>query len=147
MIQPISFFVDGEPEPQPRPRARAQKMGAKWVAQIYNPKDADGWKKRVASAAVPLIGAAITCPVSLGIIFTMPRPKSHYRSGRFSNVLRDDAPTWHVGTPDFDNLAKAVCDALTQCGLWKDDGQVCHTRIAKMYGERIGAEVTIRELV
>jgi Holliday junction resolvase RusA-like endonuclease len=33
--------------------------------------------------------------------------------------------------PDFDNLSKSVCDALTKCGFWHDDSQVVFGKVLK----------------
>ena len=33
--------------------------------------------------------------------------------------------------PDFDNLAKSVCDALTDLGFWHDDSQVIFGKVMK----------------
>lgn len=33
--------------------------------------------------------------------------------------------------PDFDNLAKSVCDALTDLGFWHDDSQVVFGKVMK----------------
>lgn len=143
----ISFFAQGEPKGQPRPRAFAKKMGAKFVARVYDARTAEGWKSLVAEAArAHLPQSPITEPISLLLSFVMPRPKKHYRTGKRSSELRDDAPTWHVGTPDSDNLAKAVMDALSQIGMWKDDGQVCRCYIDKAYGTNTGVRISLDTL-
>ncbi|WP_192496526.1 RusA family crossover junction endodeoxyribonuclease, partial [Chlorobium phaeovibrioides] len=36
--------------------------------------------------------------------FRFSRPKAHFRGK--NHELRDDAPYWHTGRPDVDNLAK-----------------------------------------
>lgn len=33
--------------------------------------------------------------------------------------------------PDFDNLAKSVCDSLTKLGFWHDDSQVVYGKVVK----------------
>ena len=52
-------------------------------------------------------------PVYVTATFIARRPKSHYRTGRFASVLRDNAPLWHAGTPDVDKALRATFDALT----------------------------------
>lgn len=137
--------VDGDPKPQPRPRAFARKFGpGNWQARVYTPGTAEAWKSAIAEAARPLIPAEpITGPIRLKITFRFARPKAHYRTGRHAGQLRPDAPAWHTGAPDRDNLEKAVMDALTVIGFWKDDGQVCTGTVAKVYAERPGASITV----
>jgi Holliday junction resolvase RusA-like endonuclease len=49
--------------------------------------------------------------------------------------------------PDYDNLAKGLCDAMTKAGFWKDDGQISQALIVKVYDDRIPhTEVQVREL-
>ena len=52
-----------------------------------------------------------------------------------------------VGTrPDCDNLAKMLCDALTDAGYWRDDGQIAHLTIIKQRGTEPGITVEIEEM-
>lgn len=44
----ITFFIHGDPKPQPRPRAFARRMGAKFVARVYDAGTAEGWKSQIA---------------------------------------------------------------------------------------------------
>lgn len=138
----IEFFAEGLPKGQPRPRAFSRGGHA----AVYDPGTAEGWKGQIAIAAQPhLPNAPIVCPVSLELWFAMPRPKSHFRT-RIDGygLLKDDAPTWHIGKPDCDNLAKAVLDALTTLRMWADDALVASLSVSKVYGERPGCSVKIR---
>lgn len=64
--------------------------------------------------------------VAVLITFRLPRPGSHYRSGRNADQLRDGAPAWPAGRPDVDKLLRSTLDALGEAGLWHDDSQVVH---------------------
>ena len=88
----------------------------------------------------------ITGPVFLQITHTLPRPKSHFGTGKKASMLKDSAPTRHAAKPDVDNLAKAAMDALTTLGFWADDDQISILRVIKNYGERPGAFFQIREI-
>lgn len=79
----------------------------------------------------------------LHLEFFMPCPKAHYKGA----AIRPTAPGYHTGTPDADNLAKAIMDALTQLRVWKDDAQVAHLIVRKLYddGRGPGCLVSIRE--
>jgi Holliday junction resolvase RusA-like endonuclease len=55
----------------------------------------------------------------------------------FPNTLSDKGQTVHMATrPDFDNLAKAVCDSLTNCGFWYDDCQIVFGKVMKFRTEK-----------
>lgn len=150
MSDAIRFTVRGEPKGQPRPRAFARKMGNKFVARVYDAGTAEAWKSEIAAAAQGHIPREpITGPVSMEMKFFFKRPKSHYRSGRRANELRDDAPDWHTAKPDADNLAKAVKDCCKTLGFFKDDSQVCVEKVFKWYpsdGSFQGAELVIEPL-
>ena len=113
----ISFDVRGIPKAQPRPRAARRGR----FVHVYNPDTADAWKRAVSvtanrhAPAAPLEG-----PVHLQLHFRLPAPKR-------CKVTQQP----HAHKPDLDNLAKAVMDALTQCGFWIDDGQVCRITASK----------------
>jgi Holliday junction resolvase RusA-like endonuclease len=104
--------------------------------RMYDPGTAEGWKGQIAAAikefmpAFPLTGA-----IRIDLTFYFPRPKNHYRTGKRSRELRDDAPVWHLGKPDRDNCDKAVLDALKVMGFLSDDCIVCDGRIQKRYAE------------
>lgn len=130
----FSFFATGEPKAQPRPRAFARKFGATWQARVYDAGTAEGWKAQIALAAKPFVPPTpIEGPVSVSLTFYFPRPKSHFRTGKHAGELRPDAPKYHTTKPDRDNCEKAVCDALTQIGMLKDDCQVCCGPVEKRY--------------
>lgn len=141
----ISFFAEGTPKGQPRPRAFARKMpNGAVIARVYEAGTAEAFKSAIALAArehtpfKPLDG-----PIALELHFVFPRPKMHFRAG---GRLHEKAPYWHTGKPDRDNLEKAVMDALTTLGMWRDDGQVCSGPVAKRYaneGEKPGVHVQI----
>lgn len=150
MTDPITFFAHGEPKGQPRPRAFARKMGnGKFCARVFDSGTAEAWKGAIAAEAAKHRPAApISGPVRLRICFYIARPKGHYTASKPERGLRATAPHYHTGKPDADNLAKAVMDALTQCGwFWIDDAQVAVLTAAKLYADSgTGAQIEIREV-
>jgi Holliday junction resolvase RusA-like endonuclease len=115
-------------------------MGNTFVARIYDAGTAEGWKGCVAQAAKPFLPIApIDLPVRVEILFLMPRPKAHFNS----KGLRPEAPQMFTGKPDCDNLAKAVCDALTLLGMWKDDALIWDLKVTKSYDANPGAQIAI----
>lgn len=145
IMNPIAFYVRGEPKGQPRPRAFARKMGGKFVARVFESGTAEGWKSCIAQAATPVRPAApLTGPVMLKLHFHMPRPRGHYVASNPVKGLKGSAPIWHIGKPDNDNLQKAVMDAITQLGgFWVDDSQVALVRSGKIYSTSPGCGVEI----
>jgi len=48
--------------------------------------------------------------------------------------------------PDLDKLERAIGDALTDAGVWVDDGQVVNSHTQKWYAETPGVHITVLEL-
>jgi len=150
----IYFDVIGDPVATPR--LRVAHLGAK-RARLYTPSTADAWKHQVRAAAVgALEGHRIYPPgvaVDIHLAFLFQRPKSHFRSGRFSGMLKANAPKHHTSKPDRDNVEKAVIDALGDfAGLpplvWCDDCQIVAGPITKRWAlldEPPGVAVAIWE--
>lgn len=155
MIQPITFFVEGLPQPAGSKRSWVpinKKTGQPFQRAsggvMVNTVDANpkskGWQSRVADAARPVrpLIPLTTC-LWLTVTFVMPRPKYHYRGKTID--LRPDAPKYHTCKPDATKLLRGVEDALTGI-IYKDDSQIARQSVLKIYGDRIGAEITIHEL-
>jgi crossover junction endodeoxyribonuclease RusA len=81
-------------------------------------------------------------PVFVGMLFQFPRPKSHYRGK--AKTIRDDAPVYHVSTPDVDKCARLVLDALTGIA-WHDDKQAQIIEARKVYSVDPGVWITISD--
>lgn len=62
-------------------------------------------------------------PVETGLVALMGRPKSHFRAGRFSHLLKNDAPTFPTVKPDLDKILRATWDCGT--GIWWIDDSQC----------------------
>ena len=139
---PIRLYVLGEPKAQPR--AKARRCGG--FVQMYTPATAKEWKGLIADAVKPFLSKApIDCALLVELVFYMPRPKAHFKK----SGLRDTAPYWHTNKPDSDNLTKAVFDAITDTGLWRDDSLVAHTTCRKVYADndgKTGCAITISPL-
>lgn len=117
----VSFQVAGEPKPQPRPRAYNRGKHA----SVYNPDSADAWKAAVAAEALRCRPPEVLQgPLWVSLAFWLPRPK---------RLMGKNYPEWHSSRPDADNLAKAVLDAIQDCGWWNDDGQVAELSVRKFY--------------
>lgn len=135
----MNITVLGVPKGQPRPRAFARKMGAKFVARMYDSDVADEWKHVVDVAIAEAVKReGFICndasAFAVSILFIMPRPLSHYRT---NGELKDNAPRTHTQKPDADNLAKLVLDRITRLGkIWRDDSQVTECLVTKRWDRR-----------
>lgn len=94
-------------------------------------------------------GPLLDGPICMSYEFVFPRPKSHFRTGKLSHILRDDAPKWHTSKPDLTKIIRSTEDALSGV-VWKDDCRVCkRTDDTKRYanpGEQPGVHMLISEL-
>lgn len=142
------FFIDGEPKPQPRPRATL-RPGAKH-ASIHTPQGPiKSWKECIMWAGkLNRFAEPLDVPLIVHLEFLLPRPKGRSTSNSWLPLekWKTGEPYPHLGRPDRDNLDKAVLDALTQVGFWRDDSLVFSGNIKKMVagsGERVGCSVII----
>src|SRR5699024_7134269 len=130
------------------------------VAMVEMSKHVHPWRSDVRDAALVLmsregrIGYPLDGPLLVDMVLTAARPKSHYRTGRNSHLLKEAAPSRPMSAPDLSKLARSTEDALTSAGLWRDGSRVVeYGRLAKVYaGEDIdalaspGAIVRVRPL-
>lgn len=139
----VSFFVPGVPKAQPRHRARV--MGNRAVMYLPSSSPVKAWKKLVAAAARKHYRRSLPLwegPVGVTMKFVLPRPK------QIQWKRKQGPELWSIGTPDQDNLEKAVYDALTGIA-WADDAQVCRCVFWKVIGstsDEPGLSITIQQL-
>jgi crossover junction endodeoxyribonuclease RusA len=134
------FFVPGLPQ--------QQGTKTKWGTE-ENPH-VTGWRESVANVAHAMLADAPLYhgPVRMECVFYFPRPKAHYRGGKFSAELKKDAPVYHASPPDLDKLVRAIGDALTATVL-HDDRQIANLSAFKLYtsGSDVGVRVTVEPIV
>ena len=133
----IKFTILGKP--RALQRHRIAKNG-----RMYDPSYKDKKQIMLQIAKYKPIDV-LTGAICLSIRFTMPRPKSHYRTGKFKHLLKDNVPMKHTKKPDLDNLTKMIADIL-QPDFYKDDSQICELYAEKIYGERPNTAVIIQEV-
>ncbi len=123
----MRFDVIGVPVPQGSKVAYGRRI------VDANAKTLRPWRATVAAAAaaaIPPHWDAATGPFSVTLGFHFPRPKSHYGA---RGVLPSRADLRHAQKPDVDKLVRAVFDALTDAGVWRDDSQVYHLHATKLW--------------
>jgi len=125
----LTFTVPGAPVPKARPRVTRHGTYTPAKTKDYEAKVAILAKKAMLEQGFKLTRDA----VELRIDFYLPRPQSHYGTGRNKAIIKDQyKDIYHITKPDLDNLIKSIKDALNKIA-WKDDSQVMDIRATKDY--------------
>ena len=131
----LKWSVPGKPTPQQRHRHR--HAGGVWDPCSASKRDFLQVSKKMCPIHEPMSG-----PLAVTLRFVFPRPKSHYTK---TQKLSKRAPMHHIQTPDTDNLAKYVLDALSKT-YYNDDRQVVCLRVVKIWGETGSTDVEISSI-
>jgi len=85
--------------------------------------------------------------VNINIKFYMKRPKSHYRTGKFADLIKEKwQEIYHTKKPDIDNLIKFTLDALSgHNGFFLDDNQIYSIYAEKIYSDNPHTEILIAD--
>lgn len=128
MTNEICFFAAG------RPAAQGSKRHVGDGRLIESSRQVGPWREIVRQAAIEAMAGRppIDGPVYLVQVFALPRPKSHYGTGRNSGRVKRGAPSRPPVRPDLDKLARAVGDALTGV-CYHDDAQIVNLHATKYY--------------
>lgn len=110
----VSFTIPGTPVAKGRPRS-AIRHGK---IRHYTPAETVAHERSVGWYAQQHFTAPITGPITLRIFATFVPPASWSRKNVEAHLHRP-----HIGLPDADNIAKAICDGLNGVAF-KDDRQV-----------------------
>ncbi len=146
----MRFFVAGDPVAQGSKKAMVSHSTGRAMMLDSNRTKLHAWRELVASyAGVAMAGRdLLDGPVSMSCIFWFTRPKKHYRTGKYSHLLRDDAPVYKGSAPDLDKLLRAIGDALTGV-VYTDDARVATWQASKRWaigGNPAGVEIEITDL-
>merc|ERR1711918_230176 len=128
----LEFIIPGDPIPLRRHRVARGMM--------YNPSGKDQ-KQFLNQSMEYMPEESLIGPIEAVLTFKMKRPKAHYRNGKFSHLLKEDAPRYHTRRIDIDNLIKMVLDSLNGYA-YHDDKQVVAIRACKQYADIDGEEST-----
>lgn len=118
----LTFSVVGTPMQVGSKRAFTTKAGRAIVVE-ENDRPKKEWRRAVIDAAVEALDGRTgfgRAPVELWLVFVHPRPKAARK-----------ADVWKASKPDWDKLARNVCDALTQSGTIADDSSICVAHVRK----------------
>lgn len=140
---PITFTVYGEARPAGSKRAFVNPRTGKAILTDASGAKGKDWRRAVADAAAEASrGELLDGPLEVTFRFYRVRPRSHYRTGRNSHLLRDSAPEFPTTRPDALKLARAAEDSMTGV-LYRDDSQIVNEYLFKRYGETARLEVRV----
>lgn len=137
----FEFFVPGRVAPQGSKRyvGGNKASGGRFIeASKYLP----AWRKAVTTVATEYMAEwdqkPLTGPVELTVWFYLERPKSISRTKRFFPIV----------PPDVDKLVRAICDSMSDGGVWDDDAQVIALSAHKLYDDfhEAGAHIMVQAL-
>jgi len=133
----INEYILGVPKPTARPRASSRHG----KAFIYNPdsKAMKEWKLQIDASMSRHANKGLEGAMKVTLEFYLPRPKSHFRAGKYSHLLKADAPDAESIRADVDNLAKAVLDRMTASGYINDDRQITELTVTKEWNDLFDA--------
>lgn len=136
MGRQVTFTIDGAPHPKARPRV--VRRHGKLIA--IDPDENKIHAQHVQLVARRLFNAPLEGPIKLSVIAVFQIPKSWTKAEKAAAQ-----GAFHTSRPDFDNLEKAISDALNGIAF-KDDGQVAVTSFAKFWGQSAFTRVTVEAL-
>ena len=138
----VQIDVVGTPVPQGQ-----ISHSAAGHAYSTNAKRLKPWRAAIAKAVISQAAdvATLDGPLAVALTVYLQRPKKHYRTGKYADVLRDDAPAWPTSHQlgDIDKHQRAIFDALAEAGLIADDSLVVHVYAEKVWadGRPAGASI------
>jgi Holliday junction resolvase RusA-like endonuclease len=100
-------------------------------------------EEMIQAAAKSQVGSPmISGPVEFYAKVFAPIPASWSATKKARAIRGEIRPT---SKPDWDNVAKLICDALNDC-MWKDDAQIVDGGVSLFYAERPGADILVTEI-
>jgi Holliday junction resolvase RusA-like endonuclease len=139
----VEFFAPGTPRPGGSKTAfpiylgNGQPLMKDGRVVLRYGDDAKGnkqWRRTVADAAkIAFVHQSpVDFPLILEILFHLERPRSHYRTGKNSHLLRDGAPSYPAVRPDVTKLTRSTEDAMLDI-IYRDDALIIEQRCRKVY--------------
>lgn len=130
MVDKTLLFIPGVPASKGSYRILHSKSGGGFL--IPADKREKAWRQQIVEY-VKKTGTRPyppQTPVNVTLTFHLPRPKTVHR-------------TYPSVKPDLDKLIRCVLDAITDSGLWADDGCVVELNARKIYDTNIGVDILI----
>lgn len=120
----------------PKGRPRFTRSG-----RPYTPTRTRGYESQIAWYAKMAMGSdpPLTGPIEVTITAAFKR------LGKTGDNIKDNE-FWFIGSPDIDNLAKAICDAMNNI-VYQDDRQICSCHTFKIIGKVDHISIRIGQLL
>lgn len=122
----IVFTINGTPRPQPRPR-----FVKGHVVSTADP-GTRLWRAKVVAVCAELPRLPEATPLSVEMLFRLPSAKAN----------RVNLP--HTSTPDADNLAKLILDAMQDANMLPNDSAVSRLSVFKRWALAGDAGVSVQ---
>lgn len=129
-----TFTIHGKPFAKQRPRF-SRRSG-----RAYTPSETVSFEQTVGQIAMQHFPQPMTGAVKLTIYATFQPPVSWSKKKTAEHMHRA-----HTQKPDFDNIAKAICDGLNRIAF-ADDGQVAECTVRKVWGNEPKTVVMVEAL-
>jgi len=135
----VTFEVDGV---HGKGRPRFARRGN--FVQTYTDTKTKSYETLIADAAKKAMGGSepLKTPVSLFCYIRLPIPKSYPKKRLEACLSGLERP---LKKPDWDNVAKAVADAINGI-VYVDDCQIVDAHITKVYAASAGVSVLVKEI-
>lgn len=157
---PLVVNVEGTPIPQGSKTVVPARGKRRATLRDANAHELHAWRDHVADTTRRHMDTywhhgnrgwtQLDGPCHVEITFYHPRPQNHYRTsrGRPTRQIKPNAPTWKPTSPDLDKLARAILDALTAAGAYRDDARVARLILEDRYadGPTTGARIILAPL-
>ena len=133
----IRIFVPGEPIPKGRPRMTR-------TGHAYTPQKTRDFELKMSYVAIRTMRECgrdrLSGPLRVLMKVILPVPKSYSKKKAGDCLSQNILP---ISRPDLDNFIKCL-DALNGI-VWEDDSQIVCLESWKVYGEKPGIQVEVKE--
>lgn len=129
-----TFTIPGKPWAKQRPRF-SRRSG-----RAFTPKETVHFEQTVGQIALQHFPQPLDGAIKLTIWATFQPPVSWSKKKTAAHLNRP-----HTQKPDFDNIAKAICDGLNRIAF-ADDGQVYECSVRKVWGPEAKTVVTVEAI-
>lgn len=135
----VRFTVNGNPVGKGRPRFVRRGN----FVQTYTPQKTKSYEDSVRESARQAMGSSdpLETPISIYLYIRLPIPASYSKKRTRDCIEGAERPT---KKPDWDNIAKAVTDALNGI-CYVDDCQIVDAHVRKVYSVEPGVDVMLKE--
>ena len=132
MSHQLAVIVHGAPAPQ------GSKVRMPNGAMLEASKKVKPWRIAISEATtlarqLQSFTPDKDSPYSLAVVFTLPRPGHHWRTGKHSHQLKDSAPSSPATMPDLDKLLRSTLDGLADGGALSNDSRVVSIQADKAF--------------